>query len=153
MRMINSCTINVPFCTFFFHLNEHGRTETKNKIRDKTPKAKPLSCLHQDCWDGLSGLDFKRPQEEELRRILYPGELLKKVHIKGSLLYIWCFFYERSHFLAFPCQIFFLRLRNIHVVLRSAQQSAPRGRSASISIIGLFLRPTLHCQTSPFIAV
>ena len=63
--------------------------KASNKIEGKTPKAKPLSSLHQNCCDGLSGLDFKRPQEEDLRQILYPDELLKKVHIKGSLLYIW----------------------------------------------------------------
>ena len=117
--------------------------KASKKIREQNHSPVFIKTVEMDFLGWISK-DLPASQEEELRQILYPGELLKKVHIKGSLLYIWCFFYERSHFLAFPCQIFFLRLRNIHVVLRSAQQSAPRGRSASISIIGLFLRPTLH---------
>ena len=87
--------------------NPETRSEVEYQKQNQCPL--PIKTLQMDFLVWISK-DLLSSQEEEQRQILYPGELLKKVHIKANEGNIWCFFYERGNFLAFRWQRLFCKI-------------------------------------------
>ena len=123
---------------------EELRPKTRSEIKHQKQNHSPvfIKTVEMDFLGWISK-DLPASQEEELRQILYPGELLKKVHIKGSLLYIWCFFYERSHFLGFQCQIFFSDYETFTLSSALLNSQHPEGEVPPSALLVFFFDQ--HC--------